>query len=104
MFGIGLPELILILGVALIVVGPEKLPEMAKSMARVVLDFKKMASELKDNLHEEMREGVGDAYPNLAAPADPDPATPEVDAVSPPEANPVLIAAQPEIKEENAAG
>ena len=117
MFGIGLPELILILGVALIVVGPEKLPEMAKSMAKVVLDLKKTASSLKDSLHEEMKEGLGqdpwqqrlgDAYPNLPSTTVPEPgaAEPEIDAVSPPDSAPAVIAAQseapapPELKEE----
>ena len=34
MFGIGLPELILIMAVALIVVGPQKLPELAKALGK----------------------------------------------------------------------
>ena len=41
MFGIGFPELILIMGIALIVVGPEKLPELAKSLAKGVMELKK---------------------------------------------------------------
>jgi len=53
MFGIGLPELILILAIALIVVGPEKLPELAKSIAKGMLELKKAASSLKDSLQEE---------------------------------------------------
>jgi len=53
MFGIGLPELILIMAVALIVVGPEKLPELAKSLAKGVLELKKAAATLKESLHED---------------------------------------------------
>ena len=53
MFGIGLPELILILGLALIVVGPDKLPELAKSIAKGVLELKKAAGTLKDSIREE---------------------------------------------------
>jgi len=53
MFGIGLPELILIMAIALIVVGPEKLPELAKTLARQVLELKRAANTLKDSLHEE---------------------------------------------------
>ena len=50
MFGIGLPEMILILALALIVVGPDKLPELARSVAKGVLELKKTVSSLKENL------------------------------------------------------
>ena len=50
MFGIGMPELILIAVVALIVLGPKKLPDLAKSLGRAVREFKKATSELKDTL------------------------------------------------------
>jgi Tat protein translocase TatB subunit len=53
MFGIGLPELILIMAVALIVVGPEKLPELAKSLAKQVVELKKAANALKSSFDEE---------------------------------------------------
>jgi Tat protein translocase TatB subunit len=48
MFGIGMPELILIAVVALIVLGPKKLPDLAKSMVRAVREFKKATNELKE--------------------------------------------------------
>lgn len=50
MFGIGMPELILIAVVALIVLGPKKLPDLAKSMGRAVREFRKATSELKETL------------------------------------------------------
>lgn len=53
MFGIGLPELILIMAVALIVVGPEKLPELAKTLARQMVELKRAANVLKESLHED---------------------------------------------------
>ena len=53
MFGIGLPELILILALALIVVGPDKLPDLARSVAKGILDLKKTANTLKESLTEE---------------------------------------------------
>jgi len=53
MFGIGLPELLLIMAVALIVVGPEKLPDLAKSLGRGIAELKKAASSLKDSFNEE---------------------------------------------------
>lgn len=50
MFGIGMPEMLLILGIALIVIGPKKLPDLAKSIGRAFGEFKRATSELKDSL------------------------------------------------------
>lgn len=53
MFGIGLPEMIVILAVALIVVGPDKLPDMAKSLAKGVFELKKTLNQVKTSLADE---------------------------------------------------
>ncbi len=50
MFGIGMPEMILILAVALIVLGPKKLPDLAKSLGRALREFKKATTELKESI------------------------------------------------------
>jgi sec-independent protein translocase protein TatB len=50
MFGIGMPEVILILAIALIILGPKKLPEIAKSLGRGIAEFKKATQEFKENL------------------------------------------------------
>jgi sec-independent protein translocase protein TatB len=52
MFGIGLPELILIMAIALIVVGPDKLPDLAKSLGKGIMELKKAAAGLKESLHD----------------------------------------------------
>lgn len=52
MFGIGFPELIIILVVALIVVGPSKLPDLAKSLGKGLSEFRKATDEIKGSLHE----------------------------------------------------
>ena len=54
MFGIGLPELVIILAVALLVVGPSKLPEVARSIGRALGEFRRMADDVKDTLEQEM--------------------------------------------------
>lgn len=53
MFGIGLPELIVIMAVALIVVGPDKLPDLAKTLAKQFVELKRAANSFKDSLQEE---------------------------------------------------
>ena len=53
MFGIGLPEMILIMALALIVVGPDKLPDLARSLAKTIMELKKTAEGLKDSFAEE---------------------------------------------------
>lgn len=95
MFGIGMPELIIILAVALIVIGPKKLPDLAKSLGRAFNEFRKATQELKasidlddglkdvkktfDDLNAGVRQGVKDPAPSApstpAAPAEetPDP-------------------------------
>jgi sec-independent protein translocase protein TatB len=55
MFGIGLPEMLLIMALALIVIGPDKLPDLARSMAKGLLDLKKTAESLKSSLAEESK-------------------------------------------------
>ncbi|MCI5221025.1 MAG: twin-arginine translocase subunit TatB, partial [Candidatus Electrothrix sp. LOE2] len=55
MFGIGLPEMIVILAVALIVVGPDKLPELARSLAKGVNELKNTMNQVKESLSEETK-------------------------------------------------
>ena len=53
MFGIGMPELLLILCIALMVIGPKKLPDLARSLGRAMREFKKATSELKESINAE---------------------------------------------------
>jgi Tat protein translocase TatB subunit len=53
MFGLGMPEILLILAIALIVIGPKKLPELAKTLGRAMGEFKRSAQDFKRSIDVE---------------------------------------------------
>jgi len=55
MFGIGLPELVIILVVALIVFGPKKLPDLARSLGKGIAEFKKATDDLKSGIDHDLK-------------------------------------------------
>ena len=88
MFGsIGMPELIIILVIALIIFGPRKLPELGRSLGKSIGEFKRASNELRSTLEEEIRiEEQRDRTTTAAA------ATPA--AATPPSATPPPAAAE----------
>ncbi len=56
MFNIGLPELLIIAAIALIVFGPNKLPELAKAFGRAMREFKKATEEVKESFEAETKD------------------------------------------------
>jgi sec-independent protein translocase protein TatA len=55
MFGIGMPELVIIMVIALIVLGPQKLPELARSLGKGLAEFKRASSDFRRSMDEEAR-------------------------------------------------
>jgi sec-independent protein translocase protein TatB len=54
MFGIGIPEVLVILVVALFVFGPDRLPEFARQAGRVVRQVRKMSQQARDDIRKEL--------------------------------------------------
>ena len=66
MFGIGPMELVLILVVALLVLGPKRMPELARTLGRGLGEFRKASNELRqslalDEIQNDLREGIAGA-------------------------------------------
>jgi|YelNatPaOPRAMG01_1025707.scaffolds.fasta_scaffold01529_9 TatA/E family protein of Tat protein translocase len=94
MFDIGSGELLLILVIALLLFGPQKLPELGKSLGRAIREFKRATQELQDTIEREVEDIKRTATvepppkrPNGALPA---PSyRPPAETASPPAASPV---------------
>jgi TatA/E family protein of Tat protein translocase len=75
MFGIGLPELIIIMVIALIVIGPSKLPDLARALGKGMAEFRKATQEIKDSLDldediQEVKKDLVDSVSGLDQPID----------------------------------
>lgn len=90
MFGIGMPELMVIMVIALIVIGPQKLPELAKSLGKGLAEFKRATDDFKRSIETtaEVKE-----QPSTVADAQPEPVQAEVSAAAAEELKPEAHAA-----------
>ena len=84
---IGMPELIIILTIALIIFGPRKLPELGRSLGKSLGEFKRASNELRNTLDEEIRIEESRAEEQRQAPR-------SVDATARPVGNSDSVAAE----------
>ena len=89
MFGtLGGPEVLLLLVLALIVFGPRKLPEIGKSVGKMLVEIRRAGNDFKRTVEDEVEsERVRDTKPLLAA-ADPAPPGPGAEPASAPSTSP----------------
>jgi TatA/E family protein of Tat protein translocase len=110
MFGIGMPELIIIFVIALLVFGPKELPKIGKTIGKAMGEFRRASDELRDGIQREIdaveREAPSpgpsttepvpaDWSDTVAAPEPPTDtvptATPEAPASAAPRVEPVVV-------------
>ena len=91
MFEVGFTEIVLILGIALLVLGPQRLPKLAADLGRWAGRARSMARQLKTQLEQEanydpLRETPKPPHPESPPPSPP-PAASATDAAAPDEAD-----------------
>ena len=73
---LSLPHLIIVFVVALVVFGPEKLPELARNVGKFMAEFRRMTGDFRSTFESQMRELEREADERRRVPAAPPPATP----------------------------
>jgi TatA/E family protein of Tat protein translocase len=103
---IGAPELIIILVIALLVLGPGKLPEVGKSIGQSIKEFRKASTDVQEgmNLNPTPATPAAPAAPVAQVEAAPVAAAPVAAAVAAPAAAPEPVAAAPAASEPTAPG
>jgi TatA/E family protein of Tat protein translocase len=65
MFGLGFGELIIVFIIALIFIGPKKLPELAKGLGQGLKEFQKAAKGFSDQMQETVKDVKDDTTPQV---------------------------------------
>ena len=84
MFGFGMQEMLVIFVIALLVFGPTRLPQLARSLGRAMAEFRRASTDLRQTLLDATRE---ESAPRPPDPAHPAPAT-TPDAAAPAKGEP----------------
>lgn len=76
MFGLGFWEIAMIMGVALLILGPTKLPELARSLGKTLREFRKATEDFKSTIDEELHKPEGPSK-QLPSAREPEPVSAE---------------------------
>jgi sec-independent protein translocase protein TatA len=81
---IGLPELVIVLVIALVVFGPKRLPEMGRQLGKTLREFKSATSEIRTQIGvDDIADSVKDIKSGLSLTSDPPRSAAEIVAVAP---------------------
>jgi TatA/E family protein of Tat protein translocase len=93
MFGLGVPELMLIFIIALVLFGPKRLPEIGRTLGKAMGEFKKATDELKNTVEREVRmEELRQISPSMSTPVETVSRTEPVTTLRPVEAVSAVVA------------
>jgi sec-independent protein translocase protein TatA len=70
MFNMGMTEMIIIGAIALIIIGPKKMPDLARALGRGIKEFRKASTEFKSTIANEIDKTAGTEVKDLAKMAD----------------------------------
>jgi TatA/E family protein of Tat protein translocase len=87
MFGIGMTELLVILGIGLLVIGPKKLPELARSLGKGLAEFRRASTDMRREFLD-VAEEASIEPPETSAPKPEEPEEPKEKSKEAPKAPP----------------